>query len=595
MEEMDGLLAALDLRERDVLRASLRPGSIRAACFIIFAIAFAAALSTGMAALRYGWETGQWGGEYQDMLLDFIVIPAQCLLPWILAVQWPLFFSTPRQLAKGAAALRDSAAQDAAEIPVASDIVGVLDGIAVPSIPAEFGPFQRPNRALRTNDTFVGVMLLACGVLLAGIIVVLFAINPTSSTWSRGPVIGGIVIGLVLCAAGVTLLAEARHLSRRVRVEADEVGLRWEHVFPRRREANVPWGAIRAIFVISHLRGLNPCLACVVDGGDAMLAFDLSSKSLASEVADANRLAKLVLARTELTLLDQTKLTEDLAVRRYTSQYRAAYEALTRPGATGLALSPRLPPPISAPRIVRLIIIGVLPLLLIPAFVLSGIGLQHYQEREYTALLAVARAHTPLYHDTLTAPDADWHAHGPTSGDPNSYTFADGGYLITPVSNASSDSNQQNSPFVEVYAPGMYSDVVVEVTVRMVPEGVPYGSAALALHASEGGAGSNLHFGINGDGSWGITDDAYCPFSATGPYDSTCSYDSLDQASAIHHAAWAPNKLTAILRGGQVICFINDVFVGSAVDPGPQSGRLGFGVEGLGVPGVFSDFTIYPH
>ena len=72
------------------------------------------------------------------------------------------------------------------------------------------------------------------------------------------------------------------------------------------------------------------------------------------------------------------------------------------------------------------------------------------------------------------------------------------------------------------------------------------------------------------------------------------SYDSDDQASAIHHAAWATNTLTAILRGSQVICFINDIYVGSVEDLGPQSGRLGFSVEGLGVPVAFSDFTIYP-
>lgn len=311
-------------------------------------------------------------------------------------------------------------------------------------------------------------------------------------------------------------------------------------------------------------------------------------------MADASRLVNLVLARTGLPLLDQTKLAENLCARRYSPEYRAAYELLTRPSEGSRAIALRLPHPITARRIKGAIAIFLLPLLLIPGCALSGIGLQHYQQREYTALLAAARAHAPLYYDALAGPDADWQAHGPTSGDPNSYTFADGGYLITPVSSASSDSNQQTSPFVEVYAQGKYGDAVVEVMVRMAPGGVPYGSAALALHASEGGAGSNLHLGINGDGSWGALDFAHCPPSPTGPNDSTCSYDSTDQASAIHHAAWAPNKLTAILRGNQVICFINDVYVGSAVDLGPQSGRLGFGVEGLGVPVAFSDFTIHP-
>lgn len=590
---MGSLLAVFDVQGRDARAAQRRLGSIRAIWLLLFVCLFTAAVWTGLAALRYGWETGQWGVEYQTKFLEFILLPVQCLLPWVYVILSPLVRPTPRQLAAGAAVLRDSAAEDARSVPVATDILAVLDGVAAPSLPATFGPFRRTNRALRHDDFGIGACLLLVGLSLVGLIVALLVAAPQAASWPRAVTFGGVGVGLALCVAGVALLAEARRLGRRVRVEADEVGLHWERVFPRRREVNVPWGAIRTIFVISHLRGLTPHVTCVVDGGDAVLAFDLSSNTPAAEVADANRLAKLVLARTGLPLLDQTKLAENLCARRYSPEYRAAYEMLTRPSGASHAIALRLPHPITAPQIVRLIIIGVLPLLLIPAFVLSGIGLQHYQQREYTALLAAARAHTPLYHDALTAPDADWHTHGPTSADPNSYTFSGGGYLITPVSSASSDSNQQNSPFVEVYAPGTYGDVVVEVTLRMASGGVPYESAGLALHALSGNTGDNLHFGINGDGSWGVLDFATCPFSATGSADSTCSYDSGDQAPAIHHAAWAPNKLTAILRGNQVICFINDVFVGSAVDPGPQSGRLGFGVEGLGVPVAFSDFTIY--
>lgn len=591
---MEGLLAVLDLWGRDARKAERRLRGVHAIWLLLFVVFFVAAIWAAIEALQYGWETGQWGVEYQTKLLDFILIPVQCLIPWLRVVMWPLVRPTPHQLTAGAAALRASAAQDARDIVVASDVLGALDGIAVPAVPAAFGSFRRPNRALRFDDLALGACLILIGMSLASLVVVLLVATPQSASWPRVVTLGGAGVGLALCAAGAALLAEAQRLGHRVRIYADEMGLRWERVFPRRGEVRVAWDAIRAIFVISHTRGLNRHLACVVDGGGAVLAFDLSSKSASGEVIEANRLVKLVLARTDLPLLDQTKLAENLCARRYSPQYRAAYEALTRPSAASRASAVRLPRPLAARQIKWAVASWLLPLLLIPGCVLSGIGMQHYQQAEYTALLAEARAHTPIYQDALSAPDTDWQAHGPSSGDPNSYTFAHGGYLITPVSSASSDSNQQNSPFVEVYAPGMYHDAVVEVTLRMAPGGVPYGSAALALHALSGNIGDNLHFGINGDGSWGALDFAHCPPSPTGPDDSTCSYDSSDQASAIHHADWAPNRLTAILRGNQVICFINDVYVGSVVDLGPQSGRLGFGVEGLGVPVVFSDFTIYP-
>lgn len=592
MAQMDGALAVLDLHGRAARRAERRLNSMRSAWLVLFAIVFAIALWSGFLALQYGWETGQWGVEYQDKLLTFILIPVQSLLPWVQVVMRPIYRPTPRQLTTTAAALRDSAAHSADNIPVAADILSVLDGISAPALPATFGSFRRPNGELRSDDLVASICLLLAGLCLTGIFIAARLTAPRSLSWPPAVTFGGIALGVALYLGAIAFAAEAHRLRRGVRVQADDMGLRWEAVFPRRREVHLPWDAIRATFVISHTRGLDRHLACVVDGGDAVLAFGLSSNTPAAEVADANRLVKIVLARTGLALLDQTKLAENLCARRYSSQYRAAYETLTQPSPAGLSLAPLLPRPFTAKRIKGAFVVLLLPLLLIPGCVLTGIGLQHYQGQMYGALLAAARTHAPLYHDALTAADVDWQAHGPTSGDSNSYSFADGGYLISPAPNSGSD--QQGSPFVEVYAPGTYHDAVVEVTVHMAPNGVPYGSAALALHASEGGAGSNLHFGINGDGSWGVLDDANCPPTPTGPDDSTCSYDSTDQASAIHHAAWAPNTLTAILRGNQVICFINGVFVGSAQDLGPQSGRLGFGVEGLGVPVVFSDFTIYP-
>lgn len=590
MVAMDGLLAVLDLRVRDARKASRPLGSIRAIYFLLFIVCLAAAIWTGFVALRYGWETGQWGVEYQEKLLNFMLYPAECLLPWCAVIMWPLSFPTLRQLVYGAAALRDYAAENAGAIPAATDILAVLDSIAAPTLPAEFGPFRRANRSLRNSDLGAGACLLLIGLSLVGIVITLLIAAPQWISWPRVATFGIVVVGLALCAAGIALLAEAVRLGRRVRVQANEMGLRWERVFPRRGEDSIPWDAIRAIFVISHTRRLDGCLACVVASSSAALAFDLSPQTPAAQVADANRLAKLVLVRTGLPLLDQTKVAENFSMRRYTPQYRAAYEVLTRPGEVSQPGALRLPPPITTPRFVKLVVLCLLPLLLIPGVALSGIALQRYQVQTYTALLAEARAHTPLYHDALSAPDSDWPVHGPTSSDPNSYSFANGGYLITPAAGTSA----QDTPFVEVYAPGTYHDAVVEVTLRMASGGVPYGSAALALHALSGDAGGNLHFGINGDGSWGVLDLGHCPPGASGSNDSTCGYDSTDQASVIHHAAWAPNTLTAILRGNQVICFINGVYVGSTVALGPQSGRLGLGVEGLGVPVAFSDFTIYP-
>ncbi len=590
MAQIDGLLAVLDLRGRDARRARRRLGSMRAAWLIVFAITLVAALWTGISALQFGWETGQWGVEYQTRLLTFIIIPVQCLIPWLQVVMRPVFRPTPRQLTGGAAALRDSAALDTRGIPVAADVLLALDDVAPPSLPAALGPFHRPNSALRAVDTVLGIVLLLSGLGIAGIFIAVLVAAPRLLSWPPAVSLSGVALGLVLCTGGVALLVEASRLGRRVRVQADEMGLRWEQDLPRRHEVRVPWADISSIFVISHTRGLDRRLTCVVDGGAATLVFDLSSETFSGEVTDAKRLAKRVLARTGQPLLDQTKLAESLCARRDSSQYRAAYETLTRPRGAGLSPTPWLPRPFTARHIKAAVVIFLLPILLIPGFVLSGAGLRHEQQQQYSALLAEAHAHPPLYHDALARPDADWVVHGPTSDDPSSYSFAGGGYLITPAAGTS----QQDSPFIEVYAPGTYREAMVEVTMRMAPGGVPFASAGLALHAVEGDAGANLQFGIAGDGGWAVNHFANCSQSTSGLAYPTCGYYADGPASVIHRAAWAPNKLSVILRGSQVICFINGVYVGSLVDPHPHAGRLGFGVEGLGVAVEFSDFTIYP-
>lgn len=128
--------------------------------------------------------------------------------------------------------------------------------------------------------------------------------------------------------------------------------------------------------------------------------------------------------------------------------------------------------------------------------------------------------------------------------------------------------------------PGIYGDVAVEVTVRLLGQEAPdesYDTFGLLLH-NDGFELNGVSFGISPDGIWSIdpTSDVYA------------------SSNAIHTALGTSNRLTVILRGHQDILYINNQFVGIYQASGPTTGPLGFFAETYTASAAFTDFTIYP-
>ncbi|HEU5439018.1 MAG TPA: hypothetical protein VFU88_06990 [Ktedonobacterales bacterium] len=582
---VESVVGLIDLRPREMrkvqgilrwYRWALAIGAVG-----IVVVAFHAAL----AALQSAWRTGEWEIDFFDQLLLLGVGIVQSMPLLLRAVLVPVARVTAKQVAGGAVALRLAAeARDTRLASHARELTEALEKEPVPALSASFGPFQRPNGDLASDKALAAAFLLLFGFLALAVAVI---VGISSDDLTARLVIGVVcgVFGAGTSAWGVAFARQARSLRRPFRIEADELGLRWTRTYPGKRQNQVPWGEMRSIFIISYLRGLRTHYALVVDARSATLAWEVRAGDSDARLADSDRLTRLVLARTKLPLLDLSKAAELITTQRWKRSYADAAGIFKSPAPSGPPLWPEMPRPVSRRKLVAAVAACFLPLLLLPILYGVGAGLERYQMQQLTALLAQVRSHQPLFHDALAAPDGLWPLHDPSSQDANGYAYIGGAYVITP----GETPDGQPAAVAEAYAPGMYRDMAVEVTVRQIGGDLSYGDIGLALHVV--GIGAEVKFGISGD-FWRVAHYDGC--TSDDQRDDICGRFSSQNVSAIHREPRAANRLDAILRGNEVICFINDVYVGTFVDPLPQEGRVGFGSFLTGAPAAFSDFTIYP-
>lgn len=362
-------------------------------------------------------------------------------------------------------------------------------------------------------------------------------------------------------------------------VFVDEQGVEWTgSEWWRPGSRYIAWSEARAFYTFSYLHQVRyqseRQQVYVLDAPANTLAWVVPSFWQAStfgEMAAIERLRNLISTYTGLPLRDLTKAAEEVA--RLTPEDAASFLPSKRASATPhLSSTPSLAEPrVTRPRRSLFPLIGLAPLLSLALLAVTAWGLQTYEPSMYNALLTHIETHQPLFHDALNAPDGFWNVHlSPPAINvgPSSYGYADGAYQLQGV----------NTPILTV--PGIYGDVAVEVTVRLLGHQSPddlYDSFGLLLH-NDGFERNGVSFDISPDGMWSI-DPVPNVFAAS---------------SAIRTAPGAINRLAVILRGHQDLLYVNNQFVGIYQDSGPTNGPLGFFAETDTASAAFTDFTVYP-
>jgi hypothetical protein len=348
--------------------------------------------------------------------------------------------------------------------------------------------------------------------------------------------------------------------------------------WPWGRHHHITWSEARAFYTFSYLRQFRfeseRQQVFVLDAPTATLAWvvslpqnvDPTQESVASE-----RLRDLIGTRTGLPLRDLTKAAEELErlLPPASSKARSSEVASgTAQLSSSLSLAPQRIKPANRQSFPYS---GLIPALLIVSCAATALGLQKYEVYSYNTLLAQVQTHKPLFHDALSTPNNFWTVHIPPpliNTAPPTYGYSNGAYQLTGI----------DTPALT--APGIYGDVAVEVTVRLLGKQSPddqYDTFGLLLH-SDGSVLDGISFNIDPGGNWSI-----------GPLLNTFAY-----TKAINTAPGAANRLAVIMRGQQHILYVNNQFVGLYQGTGPASGPLGFEAETDTASAVFTDFIIYP-
>jgi hypothetical protein len=405
---------------------------------------------------------------------------------------------------------------------------------------------------------------------------------------------GEIVLGAVVVGMAGLLLIRARVYRRGVPVTADAWGIQWH---PRRhRTVSLAWHDVRSFFTFSYGSAIGSgsagvkTLVYVVDAGDALLVCQcypaLSSVSAAvRQRKEVDRFVKLVVARTGKPLRDLSSYTRRLAERPGAITHHGMLPQATEYQQYATPLSGK-----AAARQTRVYVARgcaiVLALLLLPILVVGGsftakAQLHDYQASYYASLPARLHGHEPLYFSDLTSADDHWFNQDPTSDNPFGYVFADDGYHLTGMKNFVSDSWLHTT----------YVDSAVEVTASQTA-GQTNDGVGLILRSDIMNSNMVVFFASPTDGSWRL----YAFHFGHANPDDNWTYLTGGTSAAIRIGVIQPNRLLAIMRGGQYLLYINNQFVGSYYDnyhDTPRRGYVGVYVNQVSTEGIFTNFSVY--
>ncbi len=482
-----------------------------------------------------------------------------------------------------------------------------------------------------------GSTVLTFGVLAALVAALLIGIDLTQPQARNNPPpwldIGSGALAVVLLGIGIpwTVRKVRGQLLRRF-VEADALGLRW---VGRPAHPRVLWGDVRAFYTVTVLSNLGEWPGqrlYVLDGGDQVIAWQRSDSRFHRTLASSDQLAGLIAARTGLPLRDLTlafeRATEPQspgspqarsAIReRMLAQLEKARERGRTLDARAevrlTALVGKLAPPDSADSAsisaaVRQALGGAdLPtappksaagrgcMLLLAAVVASALlagaawGVQQAQARYLAGLPAQIHAKTPLYADSLAAPDGTWLVSGATA---TGIEYQGQSYRLTGTA---------GNP-VTSWTSATYGDVAVQVTARQLG-GTQEDGIGLILRSNAAGDDYVAFVISPTDGGWTLWQ--YHPMDANA--DDDWHYLAGGDSSAVRKGYDATNTLLAITRGQSYVLYVNSVFVGAASDGDPDVYGNGSTVGTMSTPhqghagvyladgvttGVFTDFAVY--
>lgn len=559
------------------------------------ALLFVVLISLAVIPLAFlsAWQTGDWQ-NLDDYMLGAI-------FPFVFLFLLPAFPATRRNALPAVDALRRAASEsrDSTFAPVAQS--PEPESTDLPAGSARFDHIgalsnrQAAERIARLFTIWPVVMP----------VVFLFSLYNSISRESVLPLgtylpdskIVGIsmaVLGVVVFGMAGLLFIRARTYRHGVPVTADEWGIQWR---PRRgRTISLAWHDVRSFFTFSYGSAIGnrsaglKTLIYVVDAGDALLVCQcypaLSNVPAAvRQREEVDRFVKLVVARTGKPLRDLSSYARQLAERpgAITRHGMLPHTAEYQQYATPLSSK-------AAARQTRTYVARgcaiVLALLLLPILLVSGAfaakaQLHDYQASYYASLPAKLHAHEPLSFSDFTSADDHWFIQDPTSDNPFGYVFADDGYHLTGTQGYVSDSWLHTT----------YVDSAVEVTASQTA-GQTNDGVGLVLRSDIMNSNMVVFFASPTDGSWTL--DAFHFGHAN--FNDNWTYLTGGTSAAIRIGVIQPNRLLAIMRGGQYLLYINNQFVASYYDDAhetPSRGYSGVYVNEANTEGIFTNFVVY--
>ncbi|HEV2460892.1 MAG TPA: hypothetical protein VGS80_21280, partial [Ktedonobacterales bacterium] len=326
-----------------------------------------------------------------------------------------------------------------------------------------------------------------------------------------------------------------------------------------------------------------------LDSGATLLAWEISGADSPELLAAHERFLRIIATYTCLTLRDLSNAAQELGTALWAPKVMAQAE---RSAALRAAREARRNRPRRRTRPNYAVVAGITAFVtLLATPIVAGWRLQGIQPSYYNAIAARALARGLLFTDMLAKPDGRWPIKAPDGGHDPSYTYQGGGYQI-----GGGPANDIAYATLSTTGgdPATYGDAAIEVTARESGSS-DAGGVGLILRDVKSGANEDfVDFWVSTDGGWSLERFAGDASDPNG-WAYLASSDEYSSGSPVHAGPGATNIILVVMRGDEIICFVNGQFVTAARDSGiPASGRVGVYLNDSADTGIFNDFSVYP-
>ncbi len=567
---------------------------VNLALWIVFFLLAAIDLGIILLALWSAWQTGDWENLDDNML--------GAMFPFVLLFLLPIFPAWHRNALPAVDALRHAAIEsrdnalfdsalpeepDTTDLPLGTERFDHIGALSNRQVADRLGRLVPISAILLQPSTFL--FSLYNGISRESVLP-LGTYLPDSKTVDTSMA----VLGAVMLLLWIVLFVRARKYRRGVPVTADEWGIQWH---PRRhRTVSLAWHDVRSFFMFSYgstsgsrSAGLKTQVY-VLDAGDTLLVWQrypaLSNVSAAvRQRKEVDRFVKLVVARTGKPLRDLSVRADELASASTADpsgvpQQQGMDYGWVDSRVAGMQL-PRRARRRFGRKVALVLALLLLPILLVGGAFAAKAQLHDHQTSYYASLPVRLHAQHPLNITDMRSAGEGWLQQSPLTNDPFGYSIEDDGYHVT----------GPKGDWVGAWLRTTYVDSAVEVTASQTA-GAQYDGVGLILRSDILNTHMVVFFASPTDGSWTL--DAY-HYDLSNP-DDNWTYLASGTSDAIHIGVLQPNRLLAIMRGGQYLLYINNQFVGSYYDDAhetPRRGYAGVYVNDGTTEGIFTNFSVY--